>query len=101
MRNKSDWNYYFSPSNRIDIYFCLFIASATFCSPLYIIPPPTMNPTNIITPTIIYAISVSISLPPLYTITQQLLINKNSVIFRMVVSFVALLLADYDVNNKK
>ena len=56
-----------------------------------------MNPTNIITPTIIYAISVSISLPPLYTIKQQLLINKNSVIYYMVETIVALLLADYDV----
>ena len=35
-----------------------------------------MNPTNIIVPATIYAISILISLPPFNTIAKQLIVNK-------------------------
>jgi hypothetical protein len=46
------------------VYFCLFSASATFCSPAYIIPPAIHAPTIIATPVNKVATSIVISPPP-------------------------------------
>jgi hypothetical protein len=46
------------------LYFCLFIASASFCSPAYIIPPAIHASTIIATPVNKVATSTVTSSPP-------------------------------------
>jgi hypothetical protein len=60
-----------SPYFNKGIYFCLFIASASFCSPAYIIPPAIHAPTIIATPVNKVATSTVTSSPPSSYVTQR------------------------------
>ncbi len=55
------------------IYRCLFIASASFCSPAYIIPPAIHAPTIIAKPVNKVATSIVISSPPSSYVIQRIM----------------------------